>query len=107
MYMTRAQAAAREMRSLRSRLDKAVARASKLQHAVSTGEALVPTDLGVYAGAAAGATSALLGWAGAAATSVGTSAAAAAHAAALVAAGAEPEPEAPPPDMEPVDTTDM
>jgi hypothetical protein len=116
VYLSRAQAAAREMRALRARLDKAVARAAKLQHAATTGEALVPTDLSVYAGAAADMTSALVGWAGATAAGVGSSVGSVAAAAAAAAAGAaaaaagtsEAEPQAEEaPTMEAVDPSAM
>jgi hypothetical protein len=109
IYMTRAQAAAREMRALRARADKCMGRAAKLQHALDTGDALVPTDLSVYAGAAAGVTSALVGWAGAAAANVSSAAAGLATAAAVVASGVEsPLPSPRPGDiMEPLDPEDI
>ena len=109
IYMNRATATAREMRALRARADKCVARAAKLQHALDTGEALVPTDLSVYAGAAAGVTSALASWAGAAAANVSSAAAGLATAAVVVASGVEsPLPSPRPGDiMEPVDPEDI
>ena len=62
VYMTRAQAAAREMKALRSRLDRSLARAQALSHCAQTGKPLVPTDLGAYAEAAAGLSGSLSGW---------------------------------------------
>ena len=97
------------MRALRARADKCMGRAAKLQHALDTGDALVPTDLSVYAGAAAGVTSALVGWAGAAAANVSSAAAGLATAAAVVASGVEsPLPSPRPGDiMEPLDPEDI
>ncbi len=57
VYQTRAQAAAREMRALRARVDRSLARAAALAHSAETGAPLVPTDLGAYAEAASGLTS--------------------------------------------------
>ena len=61
VYTTRAQAAAKEMRALRARVDRAVQRASALEHSATTGAPLLVADLGAFAEAsrqaAAGLTS--------------------------------------------------
>lgn len=56
VYAARAAAAAREMRALRARLDRAKARGERLRHAAVSGERLLPGDLN-------SAASAVLGWA--------------------------------------------
>lgn len=56
VYTTRAQAAAKEMRALRARVDRALQRAATLEHAAKTGEVLVPSDLGAFVDVAAGIT---------------------------------------------------
>jgi hypothetical protein len=56
IYTTRAQAAAKEMRALRARVDRALQRAATLEHAAKTGEVLVPSDLGAFVDVAAGIT---------------------------------------------------